>query len=137
MPIDKPARVIICEDDKVTAEIVAGYMTEAGHEVKVCYDGPSTIALAAAWSPTAAIIDIGLPCISGYAVAQHLRKQLGDELLIVALTAHDTPAEIEMARYAGFDWHFAKPAQYELIVDVVANPRRTPVAPRDGIPLSV
>lgn len=133
MPANNPARVLVVEDEKTTAEIVATYMRQAGHEVAVCYDGPSALALASSWSPTVAIIDIGLPCISGYAVAQQLRKQFGRDLLIVALTAHDTPAEIEMARYAGFDWHFAKPAQYSLIVDVVANPGRVPSAPRDGV----
>ena len=73
--------------------------------------------------------------VSGYAVAQHLRKQFGIHLLIVALTSHDTPEEIEMARYAGFNWHFAKPARPSRVLEVLHDPDRAPRTSREGIPL--
>jgi hypothetical protein len=41
-----------------------------------------------------------------------------------------------MARYAGFHWHFAKPANPDFIADVVQNPQRRPAETADGTPLN-
>jgi hypothetical protein len=46
------------------------------------------------------------------------------------------PVRQEMARYAGFHWHFAKPANPDFIADVVQNPQRRPAETADGTPLN-
>ncbi len=133
-------RVLICEDDKMIAELLSATVSAQGHEVLVCHDGSAAIAHAEKWRPTAAIIDIGLPGVTGYGVAQHIRSlsrrlASGPQVLLIAITGYDSPADIEMARYAGFNWHFAKPARPSLLADVLENPKRTPVGQRDGTPL--
>jgi CheY-like chemotaxis protein len=135
--LDQHRRVLICEDQKDTAETLATLLRSHGHEVLVCHDGPSAIAQARQWGPTAAIIDIGLPEITGYAVAQYIRElPFGADVLLIAITGYGSPADIEMARYAGFNWHFAKPAPPAFIVDVLQNPSRKPLARQDGVPLN-
>jgi hypothetical protein len=56
-------------------------------------------------------------------------------MLLIAITGYGTPADIEMARYAGFDWHFSKPADPGSVLEVLADPQRTPTGRRDGTPL--
>ena len=136
MPPKRSLSVLVCEDDKIIAEMLAAFLLQAGCEVEICHDGESAIELASRWSPTGAVIDIGLPGISGYAVAQHLREQFGPQLVIVALTSHDMPDEIAKARYAGFDWHFAKPARLTHIVEILCNSTRAPDQKRTGIRLT-
>jgi CheY-like chemotaxis protein len=142
-PDTQPAlrhRVLVCEDDKMIAELLAATVSAQGHEVLVCHDGTAAIAQAEKWRPTAAIIDIGLPGVTGYGVAQHIRSlsrrlASGPQVLLIAITGYDSAADIEMARYAGFNWHFAKPARPSLLAEVLVNPRRKPVGQRDGTPL--
>jgi CheY-like chemotaxis protein len=104
-----------------------------GHEVLVCHDGQAAIAQVAKWRPTAAIIDIGLPGVTGYGVAQHMRAQeFGADVLLIAVTGYAKPADIEMARYAGFNWHFAKPAHPSFVLEVLQHPDREPMTRRAG-----
>jgi CheY-like chemotaxis protein len=130
-------RVLICEDQKDAAETLAALLRSHGYEVLVCHDGPSAIAAATKWRPSAAIIDIGLPQVTGYGVAQFIRElPFGASVLLIALTGYGSAADIELARHSGFDWHFAKPAPPAFILQVLQDPRRTPIARQDGIPLN-
>jgi CheY-like chemotaxis protein len=134
---DQGARVLICEDNKDAADTLAAVLRFHGHDVLVCHDGASAIARVEEWRPTAAIIDIGLPGVTGYAVAQYIRKmRFGTDVLLVAITAYGTPADIEMARSAGFNWHFAKPAHPSFVLDVLESPNREQITRRDGTPLN-
>jgi CheY-like chemotaxis protein len=131
-----PHRVLICEDQRDTAESLAMILRLEGHEVVVCQDGAAALAQVEKWRPSVAIIDIGLPGVSGYAVAQHIRRlDFGPDVLLIAVTGYGTAADIEMARYAGFDWHFAKPAHPTFVIEVLRDPQRSPVSRRDGTPL--
>ena len=130
-----PARVLLCEDQRDAAESLAALLRLQGHEVSVCYDGSSAIDKASRWRPTAAIIDIGLPDVTGYAVAQHIRESFGGGVVLIAITGYTTPADIEMARYAGFDWHMAKPADSSFLMDVLEDPERPPSRRLGAIPL--
>jgi CheY-like chemotaxis protein len=130
-------RVLICEDQPDAAETLAALLRSHGYEVLVCHDGPSAIAAVAKWRPSAAIIDIGLPQVTGYGVAQFIRElPFGATVLLIALTGYGSAADIELARHSGFDWHFAKPAPPAFILQVLQDPRRMPIARQDGIPLN-
>lgn len=134
---EETARVLVCEDQADIAQTLAALLTLSGHDVRVCHDGRSAIDQALDWRPTAAIIDIGLPGISGYGVAQFIRElSFGGDVLLIAVTGYATPADLEMARYAGFNWHFAKPAAPSVILDVLHSPDRRALTSDDGVLLS-
>ena len=137
MGLRQGGRVLICEDQKDAADTLAALLRLHGYEVLVCHDGASAIAAAGKWRPSAAIIDIGLPTVTGYGVAQFIRElPFGASVLLVAVTGYGSAADIEMARYAGFDWHFAKPAPPGFILEVLQDPARLPIARQDGVPLT-
>jgi CheY-like chemotaxis protein len=132
-----PSRVLICEDQKDAAESLAALLRLQGYEVLVCPDGRCAIDQVPQWRPDAAIIDIGLPGITGYAVAQHIRAlAFGGDVVLIAVTGYTTPADIEMAQRAGFNWHFAKPADASFLLDVLEDPALTPHGRIGAVPLN-
>ena len=133
-------RVLICEDDRMTAELLTSAVRSDSHDVLVCHDGRIAIEQVRVWQPTAAIIDIGLPGVTGYGVAQYIRglaqhRPFAPQVLLIAITAYDSAADIAMARYAGFNWHFAKPARPSMLLAVLENPDRAALSSGDGTPL--
>jgi CheY-like chemotaxis protein len=55
-------------------------------------------------------VDIGLPVLSGYEVAERVRAAGGRHILLIALTGYCAPADRQRAYEAGFDAHLPKPA---------------------------
>jgi CheY-like chemotaxis protein len=136
MDSEQARRVLVCEDEADLAQHLAKLLQMEGHEVLVCHDGPAAIKKTNQWRPSAAIIDIGLPGTTGYALAQEIREVMGSEVLLIAVTGYGGPADIELARHAGFHWHFQKPAPASFIIEVLRNPNRKPIARQDGVQLN-
>jgi CheY-like chemotaxis protein len=131
----KPERILIVEDRRDAADSLAALLRLEGYDVHVCYDGHSAIAEFEQWRPTATIIEIELPDISGYAVAQQVRKlPFGSGVLLIAMTAYAYASDIEQARYAGFNWHIAKPA-LPTVVAILRSPRQAAMR-KDAVPLN-
>jgi CheY-like chemotaxis protein len=129
-------RVLVAEDNRDSADTVAMFLRLNGYEVRVCYDGPSAIAEFEKWRPTVAIIDIGLPGALGYAVAQQIRRlPSGSGVLLIALTAYAYPADLAKARYAGFNWHLAKPVSLATVLEILRDPSRAATR-KDAVPLN-
>ena len=85
-----------------------------GHRVAVAADGTSGLAVALAMRPDVALVDIGLPGIDGYQVAQNLRAStVGRDMLLVALTGYGRPEDSARALGCGFDVHLVKPVDPE------------------------
>ena len=92
------------------------------HVVLDAADGAAAIELIAREKPDAALIDIGLPEMNGYEVAQRIRenKELRN-VLLVALTGYGAAADISAARSAGFDAHLIKPADLSRIEELLSS----------------
>jgi CheY-like chemotaxis protein len=87
-------RVLIVEDDTDAAETLAVMLHRWGHEVQVAHDGLEAIEAAQAYRPDAVLVDIRLPGMDGYEVAERLRRQPGPEpALIVAITGEAVDSE--------------------------------------------
>ena len=106
-------RVLVVDDNEDAADSLATLLEVLGYRVKVAYDGPEAIAEADAFEPHAALLDIGLPHLSGYDIARHVRQGRGATTLLVAITGWGQEDDRRRAREAGFDSHFTKPADFE------------------------
>jgi CheY-like chemotaxis protein len=91
-----------------------------GHEVRVAADGVQAVALAREFAPRVALLDIGMPRMDGYEAARQIRAALGDEVMLVALTGWGQEDDQQRALEAGFDRHLTKPADPELLEDLIA-----------------
>jgi CheY-like chemotaxis protein len=80
----------------------------AGHEVYEAATGREGIDAAGRVQPDIVLLDIGLPGLDGYQVAERLRSPDGHPRLI-AITGYGQPGDRERARSAGIDRHLVKP----------------------------
>jgi CheY-like chemotaxis protein len=104
----RPRRVLVVEDHPDGRASLRLLLQAWGYEVEVAADGGEGVEKALSWRPDVAVVDIGLPVLSGFEVAQRTRAALGAGVRLVALTAyHDAEGR---ARGAGFDDFLTKPA---------------------------
>jgi CheY-like chemotaxis protein len=90
-----------------------------GHSVSVAEDGDTGLQRIGEIAPDVAIVDISMPGIDGYGVAEQVRaRQL--PVFLIALSAHGQPEDVSRARSAGFDAHMAKPPDLEKLEALVA-----------------
>jgi CheY-like chemotaxis protein len=118
-------RVLVGDDNVDSAMVLATALRLAGHEVTTAHDGPASVAAAAAFDPDVALLDIGMPGLSGYDVAKHLRLERGDRILLVAISGWGQEEDKRRAISAGFDHHFTKPVDLPAIYKML-NARRPP-----------
>ncbi len=106
-------RVLVVDDNEDAALSLAMMLDVLGYEVRTAYDGLEAVKAADEFQPEAALLDIGLPLLSGYEVARHIRDKRGGKVLLVAITGWGTPEDVKRSEEAGFDHHFTKPADPE------------------------
>ncbi|WP_141618313.1 response regulator [Myxococcus sp. AB036A] len=104
-------RVLVVEDNSDARQAMRDLLELWGHQVAVAPDGLQGVALAAAQPPELALVDIGLPGLDGYRVAQTLRAQVGNDIRLVAMTGYGSPEGRDQALRAGFDRHLVKPVK--------------------------
>jgi two-component system CheB/CheR fusion protein len=106
----RPQRVLVVDDNPDIRESTSLMLTMIGHEVKAAGSGNEALAMAAGFQPSAILLDIGLPDLSGYEVARQLR-QISEvaSARIIAVSGYDTPEARGRAFEAGFDHHVTKP----------------------------
>jgi signal transduction histidine kinase len=105
-----PRRVLVVDDNVDAALTLADVVALFGHAAEVVHDGPAALAAARARRPDVVLCDIGLPGMSGYEVAEALRRELGPGVRLVAVSGYARPEDVARAHEAGFDAHVAKPA---------------------------
>ncbi|HSA55577.1 MAG TPA: PAS domain S-box protein [Gemmatimonadaceae bacterium] len=129
---DAPPRRILVVDDNEDAATSLGLMLRlTSHDVRTAHDGEEALALAAADRPDVVLLDIGMPRMSGYRVAELIRKQeWGRSMALIALTGWGQIADRERSRAAGFDHHLTKPVDPQQLARLLAEVRRAPDPPR-------
>jgi CheY-like chemotaxis protein len=110
-----PCSVLIVEDNADGRESLQTLLQLLGYRVEVASDGVQGVEKGLAMRPMAAIVDIGLPGLNGYQVAQRLRAALGASVTLIAHTAYAQPADRDRALAAGFDAVVAKPGELDEI----------------------
>lgn len=105
-----PKIILVVDDNQDAADSLALMLEMGGHAVEVAYDGMSGLEAAKRVHPQAAILDIGLPDMSGFEVAEQLRSfSKSTEMMIIALSGYGQPEDKERSLRAGFDVHLVKP----------------------------
>ncbi|HEY2863440.1 MAG TPA: MASE1 domain-containing protein [Casimicrobiaceae bacterium] len=127
-------RVLVVDDNRDSADTLAALLEAWGHEVRTFYDGPSALEGATEFEPDVVLLDIGLPKMSGYEVAGHLRQSANRSMILVAFTGYGQDEDRRRVREAGFDYHLVKPlevAALERILDSVVT-AAAPGLPSEG-----
>ena len=112
-------RILVVDDNADAADSLAMLLQVRGDEVRVCYDGLEAIEADGQFKPEVVLLDIGMPRLSGYDVARRIRDARGDGVLIIAITGWGQDEDRARAREAGFNFHFTKPVDFEMLLDLI------------------
>jgi CheY-like chemotaxis protein len=122
MTMERPTRILVVDDDMDAAETMAALLTIWGHKTCVAHDGAGALQAAVRFRPDVVFLDIGLPGMDGYSVAQCLRGHPGTEkALLVALTGYAREEDERRSYEAGIDHHLVKPADIDVLQEIVAR----------------
>jgi len=113
-------RILLVDDNEDSLRALEALLVMNSHECRIALDGKAALSSDTAFVPTAAIIDIGLPDMSGFDVAASLRKRFNTEpLTLIALSGYATAEVQKAAIEAGFDYYFAKPVPIDKLFDLM------------------
>jgi two-component system CheB/CheR fusion protein len=125
---ESPLRVLVVDDNTDTAESLAFLLQMSGHDTRVAHTGTDAIAEAKNFHPTAVLLDVGLPDMSGYEVAQRLRAHLEfRHTILIAATGYNRDSDRARAFEVGFDHYLVKPFDPNCL-DKLIQPRTVPLA---------
>jgi CheY-like chemotaxis protein len=122
---ERPVRLLLVEDHAEGAEMLATLLRLWGHQVRVAVDGPSALVAVEDETPEMILLDLGLPRMNGYEVAERLRVRHGpDTPFLVALTGYGQAEARRRSAESGFDVHLVKPVDPSVLERLLADFRR-------------
>lgn len=121
-PISPSRRVLVVDDNPDAAQSTAAVLQMAGCEVEVTYDGPSALEAARRFRPQVLLLDLGLPGMDGYTLAQRMHEMPETKRgKFVALSGYGQPEDRRRAHEAGYDHHLVKPVDPAKLIKLVAT----------------
>jgi signal transduction histidine kinase/CheY-like chemotaxis protein len=120
--------VLVVEDNEDSAETLTELLELTGARLHIAHDGEKALLLGAQLEPNIILLDIGLPGMSGYEVAERARRTpWGTRAFIVALTGWGNSDDRARSKAAGFDRHLVKPVDPRELMALIAEGRDRPV----------
>lgn len=107
-------RILVVDDNEDAADSLAALLDIDGHQVKAVYTAEAGLQEVELLKPDLVLLDIGLPRISGYEVAQRI-KSAHPWIAVVALSGYGRLEDRQRAAAAGFDEHLVKPVDFEVL----------------------
>jgi CheY-like chemotaxis protein len=111
-------KILIIEDNVDSAEALSIIVNLMGHETYIAYDGVQGIEKFHEVKPNVVLLDIGLPNLNGYEVAERLRAE-NPKLKLIALTGYGARADRERTLRVGFDVHLVKPVDVAVLKNLL------------------
>jgi CheY-like chemotaxis protein len=123
LPMNRtPRRILVLDDDRDTASTFAELLKMMGHDAMFLTDPSKVDDSIDVLQPHIAFLDIGMPRLDGWRVAERIRTRYSAETLrLVAITAHGGEEERAKSRRAGFDAHLLKPASPDLVESILTQ----------------
>jgi DNA-binding response OmpR family regulator len=114
-------RVLIADDDRDTASMLAMVLREEGHEALVSLRGDEALETSRLFRPDVVIADVNMPGMSGHALARELRQRHGDlaPLLIAVSGVWTSTAERLVGQAVGFDRYLLKPCDPKEVIRLI------------------
>ena len=117
---ERTLEVLVVDDHIDTAESLSTLLKMWGHVVHIAHNGTSAIQAAKVYQPDVALLDIGLPGCDGYQVAEKLKDECKDTLLI-AVTGYGQTVDRRKSSQSGFTHHLIKPVKPEKLREILAT----------------
>lgn len=125
--------ILVVDDYRDALEVWEVYLRQAGFAVLTASDGLRALEIATARRPDLTVLDLELPSMSGYEVAERLRAQPATRSMpLIAATGFSHAAQLDRARRSGFDVILVKPCAPHLLVAEVRHLLRLSAARTDA-----
>ena len=117
--------VLVVDDNRDAAESLAMLLGAEGYAVHIAYDGPMALDVVQAMRPRAVLLDLGLPGIDGFQVAERIRAMPdGARTLLIAISGYGQDEHRRRSRQTGFDHHLVKPVDPVAITELLEAERK-------------
>jgi CheY-like chemotaxis protein len=115
-------RIMVVDDNQNAAEVMGMLLKALGNDVRTVFSGLEAIEVAERFRPDLILLDIGMPKMNGYETARRLRDQpWGKEIVLAALTGWGQEEDKRRTREAGFNHHFVKPVDMNVLQRFLAE----------------
>jgi CheY-like chemotaxis protein len=115
-------RILVADDNEAAAMAISMLLQRDGHEILIVNDGASAVQEAERFRPDIALLDIGMPHLSGYEVARRIRaSDWGSAMRLIAATGWGQDKDKKLAEEAGFDAHLTKPINFKDLLALIAG----------------
>jgi len=115
------AKILLVEDNDMNRDMLSRRLQRRGFDVVMAVDGQEGVDMAASESPDLVLLDMSLPVLDGWTVAQRLKSDPHTEPIpIIALTAHAMAGDREKAINAGCDEYDTKPVDLARLLKKIA-----------------
>ena len=115
-------RILVVDDNLDAAGALARILQLSGHTVEIVQDGAAALAAARRLRPGLIFLDIGLPGMDGFQVAESLRREPGlERARVVAVTGSASEADRQRLRDVGVDYYLVKPVDVNLVVSLAGG----------------
>lgn len=120
-------RILVVDDNHDSALSLAMVLGMMGHETRTAHDGETALATAESFNPQVVLLDIGLPKMNGYEVAQRIRESAwGTTMFLIAVTGWGQAEDRARSAEVGLDLHMVKPVEPTALQAVLADLHRNP-----------
>jgi CheY-like chemotaxis protein len=115
-------RILVVDDNIDSANSLAMLLRMRGNDVLAAHDGFSALEIANKFAPEVVLLDIGMPGIDGLEVARQLRRMPNTKgAVLIAQTGWGQSEDQRRSVEAGFDYHFTKPVDVEMLQQLMAE----------------
>jgi len=118
-------RVLAVDDDQDSRELILLTIRGAEGNVMVVSSAARALDAIATFRPHVVISDLAMPGMDGYALVQAIVAAVANPPVMIAMSGHVTERDLQRSRKAGFARHLAKPADYERLVQTIAELAKT------------
>ena len=125
-PPAEKCRILIVDDNSLSSKSTAMLLRMMGHEIATAFNGFEGVEVAKTFRPDVILLDIGLPKLDGYEVAQRIREQpWGRSTILIAVTGYGQEEDRRRSLEAGFDYHMIKPVNLAELEKTLTDLRTT------------
>jgi signal transduction histidine kinase/ActR/RegA family two-component response regulator len=122
LPAPSPTQILLVDDNPDALEALSMLLEMDGHTVRIAGDGLAALEMTQDYVPEVALVDIGMPGIDGFQLANMLRaRPTLQSTLLVALTGYGAESDKSRALAAGFDVHLTKPLSLDKFRDILSR----------------
>jgi CheY-like chemotaxis protein len=117
-------KILVVDDNHDSALSMSMMLSIMGHDTRTAHDGEAAVATAETFLPDVVLLDIGLPKLNGYEVAQRIRENSwGASMYLIAVTGWGQEEDRQRSSEVGLNLHMVKPVEPAALEKLLAGLR--------------